>query len=76
MSKKPRFRTDDKYSLRNSESVLQPIQIQLSKKQINFLLNIFLDFWNLHQVLNISQTKMTFIGYVFSKLSTEKDVLR
>ena len=28
--------TDDKYSLRKSELLLQPIQMQLSKKQITF----------------------------------------
>ena len=39
-------------------------------------LSFLLYFWNLYQILNISQKKMTFIAYVFPKLPTTKNVLR
>ena len=45
-----------KYSLRKSESLLQPSQMQLSKKQKKFL-NFLLNLWNLHQIFNILQKK-------------------
>ena len=45
-----------KYSLRKSESLLQPSQMQLSKKQKKFL-NFLPNLWNLHQIFNILQKK-------------------
>ena len=43
---------DDKYSPRNSESLPQTIQMQLSKK-LKIFLDFLLNFWNLHQIVNI-----------------------
>ena len=45
-----------KYSLHKSESLLQPSQMQLSKKQKKFL-NFLLNLRNLHQIFNILQKK-------------------
>ena len=53
---------NDSYSLRSSENLWQPINLQLSKKKI---LNFLPLLWKLHQTLNISNKKMTLIGDVF-----------
>ena len=39
-------------------------------------LSFLLYFWNLYQILNISQKKMTFIAYVFPKLLTAKSLIK
>ena len=57
-------------------SVPQPIQMQLSKKIKSFFFNILLNFWNLHQILNILEHKMTFVAYVFSELHTMEIIVR
>ena len=62
----------NKYSLRNSENLLKPFQMQLSKKKNSQFL---LHFWNLHQFLNILKKK-TLIVYVFPKLQNAKDLVR
>ena len=38
--------------------------------------NFFLDFRNVHEILNICKQKMTFIADLFSKLRTPKNVVR
>ena len=45
-------------------------------KNQKLFLNYFLLFRNLHEILNISNKKMTFIADLFSKLRTPKDVVR
>ena len=47
---------DNKYSLRSSENLLQPIQMKLSKNQRTFS-NFFAHFWNKQQILNILKKK-------------------
>ena len=44
--------SNEEYSPHNSENLRQPIQMQLSKKQI-ISLNFLRHFWNLHQILYI-----------------------
>ena len=44
--------------------------MQLSQNQKFF--RVFFNFWNLHEVLNISKQKMTLIANVFLKLRTPK----
>ena len=63
----------DNYALCNSQNLLQPIQVQLSKK--NFL-NSLLHFWNINQIFNVFKNKMKLIASVFKKLQTSKDVVR
>ena len=65
---------DEKQYLLNRDNLMQPIQMQWSKKKLfpNFLLH----FWNLDQSLNILKKKMTLKAYVFRRLRTAKDVLR
>ena len=48
---------DNKYSLRNSKNLLQPIQLQLTKKLRIFFFNFLLHIGNLHQGLNILKEK-------------------
>ena len=67
---------NDKYSLRNSEeNLLQPIQMQSSKKQ-----KTFSEFFDpvLKSALSFKhfEKKVTFMGYVFPKLQAAKDVVR
>ena len=45
-------------------------------KNEKLFLNYFLDFRNLHEILNIFKKKMTFIADLFPKLRTPKDVVR
>ena len=66
---------DDKYSLCNSDKLLQAIQIQLSKN-IKLVLIVLLLFWNLGQILKNLKKNVTFTVYVFLKLWTAKDVVR
>ena len=54
---------------------MQPIQMQLSENLKTFS-NILLNFWNLHQILNILKTKMILSAYVFSKIKTVKCMVR
>ena len=65
------------YSLRNSEILPQPIQMQLSKKQMSFQ-NVLLHFWNLRSLFKVlkKKKKMNLIDYVFPKLKTTKDLVR
>ena len=66
---------NEKYSLRNRELARQPIQMQLSKKQIPF--SKFLEaYLKLTSILEEFETKMTLIAYKFSKLRSVKDVVR
>ena len=45
-------------------------------KNEKLFLNYFLDFPNLHEILNICNKKMSFIADLFSKLRTPKNVVR
>ena len=45
-------------------------------KNEKLFLNYFLHFRNLHEILNICEKKMTFIGDLFAKLRTPKNVVR
>ena len=45
-------------------------------KNEKLFLNYFLDFRNLHEILNICNKKMSFIADLFSKLRTPKNVVR
>ena len=53
----------------------QPIRTQFLKNEMLFL-HYFLHFRNLHEILNISKKKMTFIADLFPKLRTPKNVVR
>ena len=63
---------DEKYSLLNRENLTQPIQMQLSTKEKNFL-GFFLQFGNLDQILNILK-KITLKAFAFAKVRTAKDI--
>ena len=54
---------------------MEPIQMQLSKKEKIFL-NFFLKFWNEDKILNILKKKLTLVANVFPKLRTPKNVVR
>ena len=45
-------------------------------KNEKLFLNYFLDFRNLHEILNICNKKMSFIADLFAKLRTPKNVVR
>ena len=45
-------------------------------KNKKLFLNYFLDFQNLHEILNICNKKMSFIADLFAKLRTPKNVVR
>ena len=64
-----------KSSVRNSENLRQPIQLQESKKKQLFLI-FLLYLWNLHEILKIFRKKMTLIAYIFPELEKGKDVVR
>ena len=66
---------DDKSSLLKNDNFAQPIEMQLSNKQKGFSKSL-LHFWNLAQILNILQKKMTLIACVVPKLRTGNDVVR
>ena len=65
----------DKYPLRDRNNLTQPIQMLLFEKEKN-LSPFLLHFWNLHEILNISQKKKTPIADEFPKLWTPKNVLK
>ena len=64
---------DDEYSLRSSGILLQPIQMQLSKKQVNFF-KFFTQF--LRSTSTFSNKKMTLIAFIFLKLLNVNDALK
>ena len=66
---------DDKYPLCNIWNLPQVIQMLLSKKVKN-VLNFFLHFSNIYQILQILKKKMTLIAYVGSKFQTVKSMVR
>ena len=66
---------DDKYYLLNRDIFKQEIEMELSKKQKLFV-NLFLHFWNLDQIFNIFDKKMTIVANLFPRLRTAKDVAR
>ena len=66
---------DDKYSLLNTDNLLQDVLMQLSQKE-KILGDFFLHFQNLDPVLNIFKKKMTLIADVFLNVRTQKKVVR
>ena len=67
--------TDDgKYSLPISEMLLQPIQMQLSKKKT--FSQSFAAFLKTKATFQHLKKKMTLKAYIFPNLKTAKDVLR
>ena len=68
------LRSGDKYSLRNSENFLQPIEMALSKKWIIFSesLSPFLKY----RFFIILSKKDDLVAYGFPKIETAKDVVR
>ena len=66
---------DDKYSVRNRKNLTQPIQQLLSKKQKKFS-QFFATCLKSKSNVDQFEKKMTFKGYVFSKLETAKDVVK
>ena len=66
---------DGKYSLLNRDKLMQPIQMQLSRKEKTFS-DCFLHFWNHVEILSIFKKKMTLIADGFPKLRTQKNVVR
>ena len=65
---------DDNYCLFNKDNLTEPIQMQSSKIKKKFR-SAFVHFWNLDQILNIYEKKMTVISYVFPKLPLRNDLL-
>ena len=69
------FTSDNKSSLRNSENLQQPIQMQLTNKQKAFP-RLFTTFLKLNLNFGHSEKKRTLIAYVFPKTQTAKDLIR
>ena len=67
--------TDDDYSLLNRHNLMEPILIQLSKKQKPFcqFVSAFLK-WRLN--FEQFEKNMTLIAFVFLKIQTTKGVVR
>ena len=65
--------TDDKYTLLNTDTLTQPIQMQLSKKQKTKFVQHFRD---LDKNLKTLKSKMTIKTDIVLELRTSKDVLR
>ena len=66
---------DDKYSLLNRDNLRQPIQMQLSQKQITFS-QFFSAFLKERLNLIICNKNMTLIAGVFPKLRTTKNLVK
>ena len=66
---------DGKHSLLNRDNLMQPIQMQLCKKQKPFF-QFFSPLMKSGFNFEDFQTNMTLIAYVFWKLPTAKDVVR
>ena len=63
--------TSDNYSLLDRDELTQPIQSQIFKKEKK-ILDSFLNFWNLHQKLNILKKNMTLKGYKIKSFKKKK----
>ena len=68
--------THEWYSRCNGDNLRGPNHMHLSPKQETFSRSFFLNFWNLHESLNIFQKRKTVIADVFPKLRTPKNVLQ
>ena len=64
--------TSDNYSLLDRDELTQPIQSQIFKKEKK-ILDSFLNFWNLHQKLNILKKNMTLKGYKIKSFKKKND---
>ena len=69
-----------KYHFRSIVLLVETIQFKQFRciylKNENFWLNFFLQFSNLHHILNTFKKNMTLIAYLFPKLQTLKEVLK
>ena len=63
------------YSRSNRGNLALQIEIKLSKKPQNFLLDFLFIFWILYYIANVLKKKMSVIGQIFLNLLTTKDVL-
>ena len=70
-----RLTADYKYSLCNSENLQQPIQKDLSKK-LKPCPKFSAPFVKFTSIFEHFEKKVAFIGFVFSKLRTTKDVVK
>ena len=66
---------NDRYFLRNSEILPEPIQTQLSKKQTTFS-EVFAPFLKCISRCQYFEKKLTIIAYIFSILRSAKHVVR
>ena len=66
---------DDKCSFLNSDNLMQPIQMQLSKKQKSFS-ELFSAFLKPRLTFRYFEKNMTLTAYTFAKSQTAKDVVR
>ena len=64
--------TDEKNPVLNRDNLTIPIQIQLSLETKKLFLNLFLQFSNLGEILDLLKPKMTLIAFVFPKLRIRK----
>ena len=69
------FATDDKYTLLNSDNLMQQIQMLITKKETNFL-NCFSVLLKSRSSFEDFGKKMTLRAYIFPKLLAAKDGLR
>ena len=70
-----RLTANDKYPVRDCENLSSPIQMQLYLKPKTFS-QFFCHFWNLHQILDISEKKIIVIATLLRKLQAVKDFVR
>ena len=67
---------NESYSLLIRDNLTQAINMQLSHKEKKFIINCFLQFWNLYEIWNIFKKKMTLVADAFPKLRTQENVNR
>ena len=67
---------DDQYSLLKWDNLTELKFGRNYLKNKKLFLNFFLHFRNRHEILKISEKKMTFLADLFSKLRTAKNVVR
>ena len=70
-----RLTAEGKYPVQDCETLLLPIQMQLSRN-LKLFLNFLFYFSNLCQILNILKKRMIVVANVFPKLETVKILLR
>ena len=68
-----RLTAEGKYPAQDCETLLLPIQMQLSRN-LKLFLNFLFYFSNLCQILNILKKRMIIVANVFPKLETVKNL--